>query len=200
MLLCPRNPHFGPAQGSEKCRTILTIVVRALRSVIMISEAMFKRLLVPLDGSRFASRALRYAAEVAQRFSAEVILIQVINPATSVIDAGAPVGVSPVGSEIAVQAALEADKRNVARAKRYLSGKVRAIRTRHIQSSYRVLMGDTAHSIIEFSEKENIDLVVMTTHGRSGLKRAVMGSIADVVIRESGKPVLVIRPQTSSKK
>jgi nucleotide-binding universal stress UspA family protein len=40
----------------------------------------------------------------------------------------------------------------------------------------------------------------MTTRGKSGLKRAIMGSVADVVIRESGKPVLVIRPQTSSKK
>jgi nucleotide-binding universal stress UspA family protein len=161
---------------------------------------MFKRLLVPLDGSRFASRALRYATEVAQRFGAEVVLIEVIKAATSVIDAGAPVGVSPVGSEIAVQAALEADKRNAGRAKRYLSGKVRTMRSRHIQSSYQVLLGDTAHSIIEFSEKEDIDLVVMTTHGKSGLRRAVMGSVADVVIRESGKPVLVIRPQTSSKK
>jgi len=161
---------------------------------------MFKRLLVPLDGSRFASRALPYAAEVAQRFSAEVILTQVVKPATAIIDAATPIGVSAAASEIAVQVALEADKRNAARARRYLSGKVRALRSRHIQSSYRVLRGDVARSIIEFSEKANIDLVVMTTHGKSGLKRAVMGSIADVVIRESGKPVLVIRPQTSSKK
>ncbi len=161
---------------------------------------MFKRLLVPLDGSRFASRALRYAAEVAQRFGAEVILIQVIKPATSVIDAGAPVGISPAASGIAVQAALEADKRNAARARRYLSRKIRAMRSRPIQSSYHVLMGDTARSIIEFSEKEDVDLVVMTTHGKSGLRRAVMGSVADVVIRESGRPVLVIRPQTSSQK
>jgi nucleotide-binding universal stress UspA family protein len=161
---------------------------------------MFKRLLVPLDGSRFASRALRYAAEVAQRFGAEVILIQVIKPATPVIDAGAPVGVSPAAAEIVLQAALEADKRNAARARRYLSGKVRAIRSRRIRSSYHVLMGEAARSIMEFSEKENIDLVVMTTHGKSGLRRALMGSVADVVIRESGKPVLVIRPQTGSKK
>jgi nucleotide-binding universal stress UspA family protein len=129
-----------------------------------------------------------------------VILTQVVKPATAIIDAATPIGVSAAASEIAVQVALQADKRNAARARRYLSGKVRALRSRHIQSSYRVLRGDVARSIIEFSEKANIDLVVMTTHGKSGLKRAVMGSIADVVIRESGKPVLVIRPQTSSKK
>jgi len=161
---------------------------------------MFKRLLVPLDGSRFGSRALRYATEVAQRFGAEVILIRVIRPTTPVIVVGAHNVASPAESEIAVQAAFEADKRNATRAKRYLSDKIRAIKPRHIKASYQVAIGDPAQSIIEFSKKKNIDLVVMTTHGKSGLKRAVIGSIADVVIRESGKPVLVIRPQTSSKK
>lgn len=161
---------------------------------------MFKRLLVPLDGSRFGSRALRYATEVAQRFSAEVILIRVVRPTTPVIAAEAHGVASPAESEIAVQAALEADKRKTARAKRYLLDKVRAIRSRHIEASYQVAIGNPAQSIMQFSKKKNIDLIVMTTHGKSGLKRAVMGSIADVVIRESGKPVLVIRPQTSSKK
>lgn len=161
---------------------------------------MFKRLLVPLDGSPFALQALPYATEVAQRFDAEVILVQVIKPATFVIAAGAPGGVSPAASEIAVQAAREADKRNAAQAKRYLSDKVRAMKSQHVESSYQVLVGDTARSIIEFSEKENVDLVVMTTHGKSGLKRAVMGSIADAVIRQSGKPVLVVRPQSGGNK
>jgi nucleotide-binding universal stress UspA family protein len=159
---------------------------------------MFKRLLVPLDGSLFASQALPYATDVAQSFGAEVILIQIVRPATFVIAAGAPGGISPAASEIAVQAAREADKRNAARARRYLSDKVRAMTSQRVKSSYQVLVGDTARSIIEFSEKENIDLVVMTTHGKSGLKRAVMGSVADAVIRQSGKPVLVIRPQPGS--
>lgn len=161
---------------------------------------MFERLLVPLDGSRFASRALRYATEVAKRFSAEIILVQVVKPATPVVDGGALAGVSPPAAGIAVQVALEEDKRNAARARRYLSGKVRAIRSRHVESSYRVLIGNAASSIIECSEKEHIDLVVMTSHGKSRLKRALMGSVADAVIRESGKPVLVLRPQTGSKK
>ena len=161
---------------------------------------MFKRVLVPLDGSRFASGALPYAAEVAERFSAEVILIQVIKPATPIIDAGAPVGVSPTASAIAVEATLEANKQKAALARRYLSGKVQALKSRHIQSSYHVLTGDAARSIMEFSEREQIDLVVMTTSGKSGLKRALMGSVADAVIRQSGKPVLVIRPETSSTK
>ena len=159
---------------------------------------MFKRLLVPLDGSRFGSRALQYATEVAQHFDAEVILMQVVEPATPVatttgIDAG--IG-SPAAAEIAMQAALEEDKRNSTRAKRYLSGKIRGMKPRDIKGSYQVVVGDPSQSIMSFAQKEHIDLIVMTTHGKSGLKRAFMGSVADAVIRESGKPVLVVRPRT----
>jgi len=103
-------------------------------------------------------------------------------------------------TELATQAAIQADKRNVDRARRYLSGKMREMRSHDIKGSYHVVVGDPAQSIMGFVQKSNIDLLIMTTHGKSGLKRAVMGSVADAVIRGSGKPVLVIHPKTSSKK
>jgi len=163
---------------------------------------MFKRLLVPLDGSRFGSRALQYATEVAQRFDAEVIVMQVVKPATPMpaTTGMAPGMESPTTAELTVQAALDEDKRNTARAKRYLGGKVRAIKSQGIKGSYRVAVGDPAESIIEFSQKDHVDMVIMTTHGKSRLKRAIMGSVADAVIRESGKPVLVVRPESRSTK
>jgi len=159
---------------------------------------MFKCLLVPLDGSHFASKALRYATEIATHFGSEVILLQVIKPAAPVTSA--PGNASPRAAEIALLAAEEEDRRNATGARRYLSGKVRGIRSRNIKASYQVVVGDPATSIIEFSKNKQMDLVVMTTHGKSGLKRAIMGSVADTVVRESGKPVLVIRPHTSSKR
>jgi nucleotide-binding universal stress UspA family protein len=163
---------------------------------------MFKRILVPLDGSRFGSRAIQYATDVAQRFAAEVILMQVVKPTTLV---PATTGMAPgieglAPAEITVQAALEEDKRNAAYAKRYLSGKAREIRSQGIKVKYEVIIGEPAQSIKKFAQKGHIDLVVMTTHGKSGLKRAIMGSVADAVIRESGKPVLVVRPKSYSKK
>ena len=159
---------------------------------------MFRRLLVPLDGSRFGSRALQYATEVAQHFDAEVVLMQVVEPTTPVATATgmAPGMGSPATAEITMQAALEEDKRNSTRAKRYLSRKIRGMKPRDIKGSYQVVVGDPAQSIMSFAQKEHIDLIVMTTHGKSGLKRAFMGSVADAVIRESGKPVLVFRPRT----
>jgi nucleotide-binding universal stress UspA family protein len=156
---------------------------------------MFKKVLVPLDGSRFSSRSIGYASEIARRFDAKLTFIQVIPPTTPVpTTTGTPPGVeSPAAAEISMQTALLEDKKNVTGAKRYLSRKVRDIRTEGIKASYNVIVGDPSNSIMLFSNKEKIDLIVMTTHGKSGLKRAIMGSVADTVIRESGKPVLVIR-------
>jgi nucleotide-binding universal stress UspA family protein len=163
---------------------------------------MFKRLLVPLDGSRFGSRALKYATDVAQRFDAEIILMQVIKPATPVPSTtGMPPSIeSPAAAKISAQAALQEDKSNAARARRYLSRKLRAMRPHGIKGSYHVVIGDPVQSIMRFSKKAHIDLIVMSTHGKSGLKRAILGSVADEVIRESGKPVLVVRPGSRRKK
>jgi len=161
---------------------------------------MFKRLLVPLDGSRLSSRALPYATEIARRFGAEVILLRVVAPATPV---AAPTGTVPGAAsrsmaQMAVQAAMQEERRNAAHARRYLSGKTWAIRSQDIEASYGVRIGDPAQTVRELSQEEHVDLVVMTTHGRSGLKRAIMGSVADAVVRESGRPVLVIRPGAGS--
>jgi nucleotide-binding universal stress UspA family protein len=88
----------------------------------------------------------------------------------------------------------------VAKARRYLQGKVRGIKSDSIRASYMAVVGDPARSIMQAARKENIDLIVMTTHGKSGIKRALLGSVADEVIRNSKKPVLVVRPQTRGKK
>jgi nucleotide-binding universal stress UspA family protein len=161
---------------------------------------MFKRLLVPLDGSRLSSRAIVYATEVAQHFNAEIILLHVVHPTPSVpaTTGMVPGAATPKAAEITIRAALEADKKNVASAKRYLSGKLRAIRNTGLSGKYDVIRGEPTRSIMDFANKEKIDLVIMTTHGKGGLKRAIMGSVADTIIRELGKPVLVVRPLKKS--
>jgi nucleotide-binding universal stress UspA family protein len=156
---------------------------------------MFKKILVPLDGSRFSVRALPYATELAQRFGAEVMLIQIVEPATPLIAPAAPGMESPVVTEAAMQQERIQNKRKISRARRYLSRKLREIAPEGVKAASHVEVGLPADSIMEVCQKEKIDLVVMTTHGRSGLKRALMGSVADKVIRESGHPVLVIRPR-----
>jgi nucleotide-binding universal stress UspA family protein len=161
----------------------------------------FNRIMVPLDGSRYSGRALRYAAEIARRFDAEAVLIQVVTPAVPVASTtgAVPVVESPAATRIAVEAARAEDKRNTTRAKRYLRSKVRWMKLQNISASYRVVISRPAAAIMEFARKEHVDLLIITTHGKGGIKRAVMGSIADEVVREPGKPVLVINPQARKK-
>jgi nucleotide-binding universal stress UspA family protein len=163
---------------------------------------MFKRILVPLDGSRFASRSLKYAVEIAQKFNAEIILIQIEKPTVALgpsEDLQADIH-SPMAAKATIQMALDEDKRNVSKAKRYLSRKVREIKAKKIACSYQVNIGNPAESIIIYSRRKKIDLIIMTSHGKSGIIRAVMGSVADEVVRKSGRPVLVIRPNKKNEK
>ena len=158
---------------------------------------MFEHLLVPLDGSRFGSQAVRYAIEVAIHFDAEITLLQAVKPATPIVVS--PSVASPSIADMATQTAFIEDKRNVSRAKRYLSKKAREIRAQNIKTEFHTIVGEPAQSVIEFADKKHIDLVVMSSHGKNVVKRAIMGSVADKVVRESGKPVLVIRPQTGDR-
>jgi nucleotide-binding universal stress UspA family protein len=166
---------------------------------------MFERILVPLDGSQFSARALPYASEVAKRFHAEVILLQMVQM-EPIVPALAPTGAmgvpntSPAAMQMMVDAARKQDKKNAAKAKRYLRGKIRDLQKQELKSSYSVMIGDAAQGIIDFCQQESVGLVVMTTTGKSGLKRAFLGSVADRVIREPGLPVLVIRPEKRPRK
>jgi nucleotide-binding universal stress UspA family protein len=156
---------------------------------------MFKRILVPLDGSRFSSKALPYAVEIARRFDSEVLLLRVLKPTApmAALGMGAIPGTeSPVTLEIAVQESNRQDSQNASAAKQYLSRKTRLINRKGVKASYRVVFGDPAATIQEVCRKEKTRLVVMTTHGKSRLKKALMGSVADKVIRGLKMPVMVV--------
>jgi glycine betaine transporter len=156
---------------------------------------MYEKIMVPLDGSRFSNRALQYAVDLAPRYDAALLLVEVIEPAT-IIPAVDPTGMSStVTTKYTIETAVEQDKMNLSRAKRYLAGKVRDLKNKGISAEYRALQGEPADEIIKLGRKEKVDLIVMATHGRSGFRRAIMGSVADTVIRKSGDPVLVVRPR-----
>ena len=157
---------------------------------------MFERILIPLDGSQFSAQALGYATEIAKRFSSETILLQVVTPTT----AKDVISLSAEADEIAKDTAQLEDKRNVEHAKRYLSAQLQQLTAQGVKGSTHVVVGNPAKLIIQFCKKENVDLAVMTTHGKSGIKRAVLGSVADELIREPGLPILAIRPSKQNRK
>ena len=140
------------------------------------------RIPVPLDGSKLAETALPYAEHLAEHLSAELLLVQVVsisNMYPSLITASA-------SNEIAEQMKSEAEG--------YLEGVANRIRAKGLSVSWRVLEGAPAPQIVDLARETSEDLIAMTTHGRSGFRAGLLGSVAISVIQHSGDPVLVIPP------
>lgn len=143
---------------------------------------MYRRLLVPLDGSALAEKALPHALAVARLFGSELILLRVVvSPyalvAPDLILAGAEADLSSLRGQ------AEAYLRSVAAR---LEAEGAAVRT-------VVCEGPVAEAILEQAEALAADLIVMSTHGRGGVRRWVYGSVAERVLQGATCPILLIR-------
>jgi nucleotide-binding universal stress UspA family protein len=156
---------------------------------------LYQRILVPHDGSSFAELVLPHVTELAQRFDAELILLEVISPPNPALYAGdAEAG---IGADLAVQEIEEAQDELRAQGQARLVSLVGSLGAQGIRASYRVVDGDPAREIIRFARENQIDLIAMTSHGRTGLVRTILGSVTDLVLREAITPVLVVRASES---
>lgn len=142
---------------------------------------MYKRMLVPLDGSKLAEITLTYAKEVAGRLDVEVILLHVANPA---LTASTPMYRAYVehAVEIVRERAIEI------RQEAGISGKSGVPSTRA-----EAVTGYPADEILRYAFEKDVDLILMATHGWSGVKRWILGSVADKVLRASTIPVWLVR-------
>lgn len=142
-------------------------------------------ILVPLDGSELGEKVLPHAEAIARAMGAEITLLTVLAP---------PSGGPAAGKVEAIpEAALEAAEALWNEARLYLEKLQRDLRSRGIAARIEILQGDIGGEILGYSEAAGCDLIAMTTHGRSGLSRLIMGSIAEEVVRSAGRPVLLIR-------
>ncbi len=159
---------------------------------------MFNRILVPLDGSPLAERALPHAEEFARIFGSTIILLQVLDP-TSFHENPNPV--DPLSWQIRK---TEADiyMNNIASRLRkelketvvdILSAQKREKDEKKILVEYSIREGKTAESIVNFAHSENIDMVILCTHGAGGLSRWNISSVTQKVINLVYLPVLIIR-------
>ncbi len=153
---------------------------------------MFKNILVPLDGSDVAEVVLATTKGLAKALGARVSLIRVVD--TSAITRTvmpASVDESLVVNDLSIiNQTVEAELKE---AKDYLARVATGFSADGIAVSTQVRQGVAGEEIIEAIEEEHIDVAMVATHGRSGIKRTIFGSVADHLIRESGKPVLVIK-------
>jgi nucleotide-binding universal stress UspA family protein len=143
---------------------------------------MYQKILVPLDGSKLAEQAIPYATELCKG-STEVTLLQVVQLPLPLAAPDVNMAVPLPDITGLQEEALD-----------YLEGLAKALREDGVNVKTDAVERDVvAEAIVEYAEKNEIDLIVMTTHGRSGLSRLVFGSVAESVVRHTPCPVLLIR-------
>jgi nucleotide-binding universal stress UspA family protein len=147
---------------------------------------MYKRILLPLDGSALAETALPYAVAQAQRFKAELILLRVLEPFS-----GNP-GPMSTGVIIAQERAREIDRL-------YLEGVADRIREDGVAVRVEVISGRPYHEITRYAQTNDVDLIVVCARGCSGISRWLIGSVADRVVRGADVPVLLVRAEEEEK-
>jgi nucleotide-binding universal stress UspA family protein len=146
---------------------------------------MFNKILVCLDGSKLAEQVLPYAIEQALRFESQLVLLSVIVPATSTSTVWEPAPEELVEKQAEAEKAAEAYLKNIIN---------RLSEEQRLRTEYLTLEGLVAETIVEYAQKNKVDLIAIATHGLGGLRRLAFGSVADFVLRNSNVPLLVIRP------
>jgi len=151
---------------------------------------MYNKILVPLDGSKLAECALPYVEELAKGYGAEeVILVSVTEQVKARTQA-------PEARELYDLAGPEVTVtfgKKQTEAQRYLDGISDKLDAKGIKARTEVLLWPPAEAIASCAERNSADIIVMSTHGRSGPSRWAYGSVADKVLRSSCVPVLLIR-------
>lgn len=149
---------------------------------------MYQKILIALDGSELAECSLEHARVIAQGCNVtDVIVFRAIEPlSTQTISALAEAG------DDSLRKAME---QNELDAQDYVLRVQNNLKTRGVATQAVTFKGRAADEILGYAEKNDVDLIVMSTHGRSGLSRFFFGSVAEKVSRHSRVPVLLISPE-----
>lgn len=148
---------------------------------------MYKNVLVPLDGSALAECALNHLKSLFKESSiGEVTILNVVKVDIPLVDEfQKPIDINAIREQVVVVS------------RKYLGDAESRLRSAGIQAKTEVIEGSKpAHAITEYARKKGMDLIIMATHGYSGMKRMMLGSVALGVLHESHIPVLLIRPES----
>lgn len=149
---------------------------------------MYNKILVPLDGSKLAECALPHVEELAKGCDTEeVILVSVTERVKGYRALEEPS--QPLGQRLIPEAFGKKEKQ----AQKYLDRIAKAMAAKGIKVSTEVLLWKPDEAIVGYAKQSRCDLIIMASHGRSGVSRWAHGSVADKVLRASGIPVLMVR-------
>ncbi|MGP8079437.1 MAG: universal stress protein [Dehalococcoidales bacterium] len=147
---------------------------------------MYKKILVPLDGSKLAECALEHVKTIAVGCNVpEVVLLRVVEPNLAVSDA--------LSEGATMYSELNDEIQQLA--ENYITGITIQFKSESgIDVHSALTYGNAANEILEYASTNHVDLIVMTTHGRSGVSRWLFGNVADRISHHSTVPVLIVTP------
>ena len=135
-----------------------------------------ERILVPLDGSKCAETVIPRVEELIAGKKTGICFLRVVSASTFP-------GVDPTDAQVEV----------VREAEEYLKGLEDRLRAKGLNVDTHVRYGNDAEEILDHAAQKEIDLIAMSTHGRNGVKRFFLGSVAEKVLRHAAKPVFLVR-------
>ena len=154
---------------------------------------MYKEILLPLDGSDVSESALAPARQLAESLGARIHILQVTSQTEELsVMRGAELGA--MGSDYSQQVLDEVISAQRDRIQRYLNEVASDLTSVGLNVVKAIEDGPAADKIVDYAEASGVDLIVMSTHGRGGVRRFLVGSVTDKVIRSTNLPVLVIHP------
>jgi nucleotide-binding universal stress UspA family protein len=147
---------------------------------------MYKKILVPMDGSSLAECSLEHVKTVAIGCHIpEVVLLIVVEPLSYSL---------ATDSQMSINVLEKIDGIQKTEATNYISKMVQKLNKEGLSAKGEVILGRVDEQILNYTDNNNIDLIIMSTHGRSGVTRWAFGSVADKVVRHSKVPVLTVVP------
>lgn len=171
-------------------RRPILLIREQINNSAVTAHRLIKKLMVPLDGSNLSEAALPLAAELSTVMEADVVLFRVIEQNIVITGPGLAMTrelATEYGSPVIANPLKTLVFEYLKNVKEYFEKK-------GIKAYMAIGEGQPADEIIDYAEANSIDLIIMSTHGRSGIGRWVFGSVTDKVLRAGNTPVLVVRP------
>jgi nucleotide-binding universal stress UspA family protein len=152
-------------------------------------SGLIDKILLPLDGTETANQALPIAQQLAQQAGAELILFRVIPDFPMEVKVKGTIGRYELDTK-KQQAAME-------HATQWLERQAEGLRIQRVLASAMIDVGDPAERILHYAQEDDVDLIIMSTHGRRGVPRMIHGSVSAKILTDAPCPVVVVPAQVA---
>jgi len=170
---------------------ILKIVLLYVHPFLGKGVKMYNKIIVPLDGSKLAESVFPHVENIVRGCAHSHVYFVSVVRATQVTTIDEPTRIAPEDSIERARIIAETDSTDFMN--KYLNEVISRLKLPHCHVLAKVLTGKVPDTLVEFAANNNIDLIIMSSHGRSGISRLFWGNAADSILRSSCVPVMLIR-------